>query len=295
MRFLFVAVVFFISIVPLAAHIPEGVVYQVFQFPDTHVPKMDGDLADWDRVPESYILDLSHHAQTLDGVASTMDTVDLNIKRVGVGWNDALNRLYFMTEVVDDVVRFHKDKPDSLNTLYSRMRGAYVHGADIWEIVIDADHAGDNVIGYAKYDEDPATEIRHRSAHTQNYHLYMPPLNGYYWHWLWGKSLWIEGAAYSGVGWNFSGKHTDSGTIIYECYLTPFDDLHPDSPEQSIQHDLSENAVIGLSWAFLDADEKPDKFDAFWTISKDMKMYGFGDKLVDFRLMPVVAELWQDE
>lgn len=272
-----------------SAHFPAGVLYKAFPFGDDQIPTMDGDLSDWDIVPEEYLLDLTDHEEVRAKLFDQYDRTDLDIKRVAVGWNDRSNRLYFMAEVYDDVVRFHKDNPDSLDTYYSRLHGAYVHGADIWEIVIDADHGGELVVGYSK---DDAEEMRRRSAYTQNYHLYMPPLNGEYWHWLWGKALWTKDAAYSGVGWRFAGAHTDSGTVTYETYLTPFDDLHPAGIDSSVVHDLTAGKVIGLSWAFLDADESETEFDAFWSLSKDrvMKMYCMGEYLVDFLLVPPPAD-----
>jgi hypothetical protein len=270
---------------PAQAHFPEGVTYKVFQFSDGQEPRMDGRIEDWAAVPSTYALSLRDHEEVFRGLGDEYDPQDLDIKKVLVGWNDRLNRLYFMAEVYDDLHRFHKDKVDSLNTLHSRTAGAYVHGNDIWEIVIDADHAGEQVVNFSR--DDMGVEMRQRSAYTQNYHLYMPPLNGEYWHWLWGKALWTESAAYSGVGWQYAGENRSGGTVFYECYLTPFDDLNPAGPDSSRVHDLQENAVIGLSWAFLDADSNDTEFDAFWSLSRKMEMYCMGQYLVDFRLMPV--------
>ena len=87
-------------------------------------------------------------------------------------------------------------------------------------------------------------------------------------------------------------EHLGSGRVIYECYITPFDDLHPAGPEESQMHDLKENAIIGLSWAFLDADDKDDTYDAFWSLSKQQKMYCSGEYLSDFKLMPVEPGLF---
>ena len=274
---------------PAAAHFPDGTVYAAFPFPDDRLPVLDGDLSDWDIVPAGYILDLSHHEEVKAKQFDRYDTTDLHIRRVAVGWNDTHNRLYFMAEVYDDVVRFHKDNPDSLDTYLSRLRGAYVHGDDIWEIVVDADHGGELVVGHS---EDEAVEMRKRSAYTQNYHLYMPPINGEYWHWLWGKATWTKDPAWSDVGWTFAGADMDAGTVTYECYLTPFDDLHPTGPDSSVVHDLEAGSIIGLSWAFLDADDSDETFDAFWSLSKDheMKMYCMGEYLVDFVLMPPRSE-----
>ncbi|NKB71328.1 MAG: hypothetical protein GKR89_30000 [Candidatus Latescibacteria bacterium] len=163
---------------PALAHFPEGITYQVFQFPDGHVPAMDGDLADWAVVPQAYIAGPAQHEQVMEGASAVRDTADHHIKRAMVGWNDTLNRLYFAAEIYDDSHRFSKENTDSLDTYYSRWKGAYVHGADIWEIVIDA-------------------------------------------------------------------------------------------------------------------DEEKDKFDAFWSLSKEMKMYCMGEYLVDFRLMPVEENLFK--
>ncbi len=275
-------------VLPASAHFPEEHVFSVFQFPDGHVPSMDGDFSDWAVVPDSYFIGNSVYKETLHD-STVADTLDLHLIRAAVGWNDGLNRLYFIAEVYDDVWRFSHFNTDSLDTPHSRMAGAYVHGSDIWEIVVDADHAGDRVINFS---EEPEAEFRYRSAYTQNYHLYMPPLNGHYWHWLWGKALWTKREEFSSVGWSGQVQHLDSGRIVYEFYITPFDDLHPDGPEHSAVHDLTENAIIGLGWAFLDADEKDNGFDAFWSLSKEQKLYCSGEYISDFKLMPIETGLF---
>jgi hypothetical protein len=263
----------------------QAPVYKVYQFADDRIPAMDGDLSDWAVLPPDYFVGDSLHQELHRGLGTNRNPADLEVKRVAVGWSDSHNRLYFMAEVYDDVHRFGKENTDSLDTFNSRLTGAFVHGADIWEIVLDADHADDPVIGFA--DENPEVEMRYRSAFTQNYHLYIPPLNGTYWHWLWGKATWTAAPAYSGVGWKYPGPHLSAGTVTYECYLTPFDYLHPDGPDSSVVHDLRENEAIGLSWAFLDADSSATDYDAFWSLSKDGRMYNGGPYLMDFRLMPL--------
>ena len=279
---------------PVFAHTPEDTTYKAFQFPAGHEPQMDGNAIDWSLVPAEYFHDFTlYEERHRDGAAT--DTSDLHIRRAAVGWSKSTNRLYFIAELYDDVWRFHKDHPDSLDTHHSRMTGAHVHGSDMWEIVIDADHGGDKVIGFADRDEAPHVELRHRSAYTQNYHLYTPPVNGHYWHWLWGKALWTKEERYSAVGWSGDIAHLGSGTLIYECYLTPFDDLHPAGPHQSRLHRLSEGNIIGLSWAFLDADTSATTYDAFWTFSQDARIYCSGEYLSDFELMPVEEGLFDKE
>lgn len=286
--------IFCLLALPALAHYPENTTFKVFQFPDDHLPQMDGDPADWSMVPDEYFYDYTHHAG-VNRPTTVHDTTDLHIRRTAVGWNPTHNRLYFFAEVYDDIWRFQKDVIDSLDTHHSRMSGAFVHGADIWEIVIDADHGGELVVNHADWEQAPHVELRHRSAYTQNYHLYMPPLNGHYWHWLWGKAMWTKEERYSGMGWSGDVEHLSSGTVIYECYLTPFDDLHPEGPHLSKLHRLAEGAKIGLSWAFLDADTSATTFDAFWAHSQQPKMYCSGEFLSDFELMPIEEGLFDDK
>jgi len=239
-------------------------------------------------VPAEYFFDLRHHTEVKEGKGLDHNTADLHIKRVLVGWNERLNRLYFMAEIADNIHLFEKtpDHIDSLDTYNSRRTGAFVHGSDIWEIVIDADHGGERVVNLS---EDEAEEMRLRSAFAQNYHLYIPPLNGFYWHWMWGRATWTDDPTYADVGWRFSGAHGSAGNVIYECYLTPFDDLHPDGPDSSVIHDLTEGAIIGLSWAFLDADTGSNRQRTFWSLSGQRQMASSAEFLVDFELMPVDA------
>ncbi len=276
------------GVISAGAHAPEGTVYKIYQFADDRVPQMDGDPVDWEQVPTEYFFDFRHHTEVKEGKGVEHNTADLHIKRVAVGWNERLNRLYFMAEVSDNIHLFEKsaDHIDSLDTYNSRLTGAFVHGSDIFEIVIDADHGGERVVNLS---DNEAEEVRLRSAFAQNYHLYMPPLNGSYWHWMWGWATWTDDPAYSDVGWRFDGEHGSDGTVIYECYLTPFDDLHPDGPDSSMVHDLTEGAIIGLSWAFLDADAGTAGQRAFWSLSGQRQMAANAEFLVDFELMPIDA------
>ena len=128
-----------VTAAPLLAHFPEGEVYKIFQFPDEKVPAMDGDLGDWDVVPDEYFFDYTYYAE-MHRDSSAIDTTDHYVKRVAVGWNDTHNRLYFMAEVYDDVYRFQKPPAhlDSLDTVHSRLTGAIVHGSDMRESLVDA-------------------------------------------------------------------------------------------------------------------------------------------------------------
>ena len=277
-------------VTPVEDEVPatrSGLTYQAFQFADDQVPEMDGELSDWDVMPAELFFDYRDHGEVLRGKGIAHDRANLHIKRAAVGWNDRLNRLYFMAEVYDDYHRFHAEDPDMLDTFESRFQGTGRAGNDLWEIVIDADHGGELVVGYSSDEEE---ERLNRSTYTQNYHLFIPPLDGYLWHWLLGAATWTDDPRYSGAGWHFEGGHTDSGTVTYECYLTPFDLLHPDGPEQSVVHDLSDDEIIGLNWAFVDWDTPGDSRD-FWSLFGQPGICCDGEALSDFHLMPLGASV----
>ena len=270
-----------LSAIAASAHLPEGVVYPLFQFADDQVPNMDGDLDDWNILPSESFIAHGAHADIANDPPLTHDPSDLDIVRAAAGWNNRLNRLYFMAEVSDDVLRFEMDHTDSLDTFHTRFTGSGLGPADIWEIVIDADHGGERV---RYFSEDPEREMRYRSAFTQNYHLFVPPINGHYWWWLYGKPSWPRNDRFSGFGFHTDAQSGAAGTVTFECYLTPFDDLHPDGVDHSEIHDLREGEIIGLSWAFLDRD--PESF-GFWSLSQTFEMCCQGDNLNDFRLLPL--------
>ena len=106
------------GVISTGAHASEGTVYKIYQFADDRVPQMDGDPVDWDQVPTEYFFDFRHHTEVKEGKGVEHNTADLHIKRVAVGWNERLNRLYFMAEVSDNIHLFEKtaDHIDSLDS-----------------------------------------------------------------------------------------------------------------------------------------------------------------------------------
>ena len=95
------------------AHSPRGVVFPAYQFPPGSEPQLDGDLAEWDGIPEEYVIRPWAHVELNRGEELT-DLGDLNL-RIVVGWSESANRLYFMMERYDDVL--DRDCPVDLGLL----------------------------------------------------------------------------------------------------------------------------------------------------------------------------------
>ena len=60
-----IVIIMLALVIPASAHFPHDSVFEIFQFPDEHVPTMDGDSADWDVVPAEYFIDHTSYRETL--------------------------------------------------------------------------------------------------------------------------------------------------------------------------------------------------------------------------------------
>ena len=101
----------------------------LFQFPAGMEPTLDGDLSEWDIVPEDYYVPFESHFEYYLGLGHENDESNLSF-RVVAGWSQGTNRLYFMMERFDN----YWDRNGV---------GAVAGGDDSWEIMIDSDHGGD--------------------------------------------------------------------------------------------------------------------------------------------------------
>ena len=91
------------------AHLSEGWLYFAVQFPDRYVERnliIDGDLGDWDIIPDSpylignnQLFDPDQYQQVDRG---DIDPLDITIRHL-VGWNDTYNQIYIATTIFDNV------------------------------------------------------------------------------------------------------------------------------------------------------------------------------------------------
>src|SRR5258708_211436 len=253
-----------------------GVEYKVFQFPPDKIPQIDGKTSDWDIVPESYAIGMDQLKETVIGLGFNYDKKDLDVK-VKVGWVKGLNRLYFLYEAYDNYWDFKR--PDLHN--------------DIFELVVDGDLSGGPFIKQMHpWPSLPQNEAHFsfHGVHAQNYHIFTPA-EGKDWAMVWGCQPWIKQLPYANAAYNYNFKHGESGKLILEFWITPFDYAAFEGPERAVVSKLTENKRIGMSWAVLDYDGPDEKdYKGFWNLSHKTTMYGNADDLVAFRLMPLEAK-----
>ena len=274
-----------LTIAPAPAHVPAGRVLGIWQWPLEALPVMDGDLSEWEVVPDSLWLDLS----TLDADGNPLfwaaaggeagrpgteaDPADLAV-RVAVGWNDEHDRLYFAQERHDDV--YDRDGAEPPVTC---------GGDDAVEIFLDADHGGERAI--SEYE---------RGATGRDVQIGLwrwPPIGdmAHAWNWMWTSSAtWHDKEPYSCCPGSYilEGEHGTEVTLTTEWWSVYFNTLVHESPEESLVAPLSEGQIIGMAVSICDIDE-PDSqgHNTIWTTPISYSHWeGLSEIVSDWLLLP---------
>lgn len=266
---------------------PE-VTLKVFQFPQNAIPRIDGNTDDWAMVPDSYAIgiDQLEDTEAPGGHGANRDPKDLDVK-VKVGWVKGLNRLYFLYEGYNK--KWCCSRPDLHN--------------DIFEVVADGDLSGGPLIDVYHRDVwtpdavgamntiDPRISrwdaySSYQGAQAQNYHIFTPAENKD-WAMDWGCAQYTKDFPYANHAYNYTFKPGEGGKLILEFYITLFDYAGCDGPKRAVESTLTENKLIGLSWAVIDYVSADSNKRSFWNLSHIQTFFGNSSELVGFRLMPL--------
>ncbi len=242
--------------------------FKIFQFPANMIPRIDGQIDDWEIVPETYVIGTEELADTVMGKGTNHDPEDLDV-RVRVGWVKGLNRLYFLYEAYDDY----------WNMYYKR--------GDIFEIGVDGDLSGGPYIKNPQIEDEWESHFAFKGVHAQNYHIFTPPGEGRDWVFVWGAQPWIGRLPYANHAYSYDFKEGESGRLVLEMWITPFDYAPYEGPERAVVSRLVENGLIGLSWSVLDYDEDERSYEGFWNLSHKTRMDSDASNFCAFRLLPL--------
>ena len=260
----------------IASHAPAlerpGIEFKVFQFHRTMIPRIDGNTDDWDIVGDEYKIGTDQLNDTVKGIGTNINTQDIDVT-VRVGWVKGLNRLYFLYEGYDEFWDF------ALNSLHT----------DIFELVVDGDLSGGPFIKQMNPNKDILSEeelhFTFHGVHVQNYHIFTPPANKD-WNFVWGCPQYTKDLPYANYAYSYDFKHGESGKLVLEFWITPFDYAPYDAPDRAVLSQLGENKIVGISWSVLDYDG-PGQYEGFYNLSHKTEMYGDATNLCAFRLMPL--------
>jgi hypothetical protein len=293
MRRYLTAVAFLIglALAPAEALERPEVTFKIFQFPADKIPRIDGEIDDWDMVPDSYAIgmDQLENTEAPAGHATDRDPKDLDIK-VKIGWVKGMNRLYFLYQAYDNYWDF------------SRLD---LHN-DIFEVVVDGDLSGGPLIDNSHREvwspsavgematvdprETPSDAFfSYQGNQAQNYHIFTPA-EGKDWAMDWGCAQYTKELPYANHAIKYDFKPGEPGRLVLEFWITPFDYAGCEGPERAVESVLTENKLIGLGFAVIDYDDVHSEKRKFWNLSHRQTFYGNASQLVGFRLMPLEAE-----
>ena len=125
-------------------------------------------------------------------------------------------------------------------------------------------------------------------VHAQNYHIFTPPGEQRLGHGLGMRRSTSSACPTPIAAYNYNFKPGESGKLILEFWITPFDYAGCEGPQRAVESVLTENKLIGLSWAVIDYDDvNARERKGFWNLSHKQTLFGNASDLVAFRLMPL--------
>ena len=220
-------------------------VYPIFELTDEDVALIDvedGSIEDWlEVVGEPALTALDFQTISLFG---PYDPASMDF-RIWLAWHDDTNRIYGALERTDDV--YVNEYNGAGYGAVDRIPG--FHDGSI-EFYVDGDRSG-GVVTTTTNELDIFEQAQMYSAiaevYDQSSHVVLWPSSPRH-HWY------ITPPFALGGGRAFGEKPTVTAT---EFYVTPFDRLIRDSPEESRASDLRRGASIGLGIVIHDYDTKP--------------------------------------
>jgi hypothetical protein len=270
------------------------VTFKVFQFPANMIPRIDGNADDWAMVPDDYAITQD---ELVDDARRFPKAEPNNLQvKVRFGWVAGMNKLYVLYEAYDNYWEF--SDPGLKN--------------DVFELAVDGDASGGPFVGpkstsvwkpefvgpqMAVQDSrlnPDAVRYAVQGAHAQNYHIFTPAKDKD-WCLSWNSATWVKELPWANCATQYNFKQGESGKLVLECWITPFDYAGAEGPERAVPSKLFENKIIGMSFAIMDFDgDANPNAKSFWNLSRQHTFYGNATQLCAFKLMPLEKQFVKD-
>ena len=315
-------------------HYPEGITFLAFQWPPGQEPVLDGDLSEWDIVPDAYIVNTEQYTplamkhRVFTDVLNMEDTpLRHQFAVVWTSWSPSENALYVAARVFD-------------NDLVTRAGSAVEWGGDRFEVMVDADHSG-GIYGKKDWLEQPYNEGRIKrefwdtfGAQATIYCLEagasIPFVAWTAATWAseppWFEGVWDEGPPVPEALTSYELRWLEELRRIrlkqadlpydkqglplvwwdawwdvmttYELKIVPFDRIDWRGSDQSVVHTLREGEIIGLNYAFADGLPNYDVL-SYRVLSGQEVVSGWpwrcsASTFSDFLLAPVDRKIFEE-
>jgi hypothetical protein len=286
-------------VAPAHAHVGDRI-YPIPEITDEDLDRFDlhdNSLDDWQRVllyPSLRAADFFADPTVGDG--APYDPFDMDYQ-FWLGWNGSTNRLYFAMERTDDVY-VNEYIGGNIDDLW-RHDGSF-------EFMVDGD-----ITGSADPDWTDEERTLNNNRTAQQYSVIAESPDGHHLGYQGAGSEWVNSLPYADGGGGtselsldfFGDFVSDFGRNIFtqpgqlpsisqapvrsvvEGYVTPFDDLIWNDPEDSKKSDLAPDKIIGLSISIPDFDTKPAAYRAFHSLTGAYDTWRYASNFNDGRLL----------
>jgi len=260
-----------------SAHIGEKV-YLLFEVSEADLADIDlrdVSVSDWeDVVGEASIVTTDMYQDPTVGDGAQYDPADLDY-RIWLAWNENLNTIWMGMERIDDVY-INEYTGGDLGSLWQH---------DAIEFMLDGDHTGGDYTGSADENWTDEEKDLNNNRTAQQFVAIADAPDGRHVGYLGKGSDWVNAVPLADGGGGSIGD--GPVTNIIEFYVTPFDDLIWNSPDDSVPSDLTDGKIIGLQISAQDFDTAPTEYRAFHTLSGQAATWRYAERFVDARLVCV--------
>jgi len=257
------------------AHIGDNI-YLLYEIADADVADIDlfdQSVTDWeDVVGDASLLPTDFYQDPTVGEGAQYDPADLDY-RIWLGWNASSVTVHMAMERVDNVY-VNEYAGGDLGQLWRH---------DAIELMLDGDHTGGDYTSGADPEWTEEEQLLNGNRTAQQYVSVADTPDGRHVGYQGAGSDWVNALPYADGGGGSVGEGPT--TSIFEFYVTPFDDLIWNSPDDSKKSNLVDGAIIGFQISVPDFDTEPSAYRAFHTLSGQAATWKYAERFVDGRLV----------
>ena len=258
-----------------SAHIGDNV-YLIFEIPAADAADIDlrdVSVADWeDVVGDPMFTPLDMYQDPTVGDGAQYDPADMDY-RIWLGYNGGLGTMWMGMERIDNVY-INEYTGGDLGSLWQH---------DAIEFMLDGDHTGGDYTGSADENWTDEEKSLNNNRTAQQYVAIADTPDGRHVGYQGAGADWVNALPYADGGGGSIGEGPT--TNIIEFFVTPFDDLIWNSPDDSVPSTLSDGKVIGFQISAQDFDTAPTEYRAFHTITGQAATWRYAERFADGRLV----------
>ena len=260
------------------AHSGEQI-YLLFEIAEEDLADIDlrdASIEDWeDVVGEAQLTTTDFFHDPTVGDGAQYDPADLDY-RIWLGWNGNAGTIWMGMERIDNVY-INEYAGGDLSSFWKY---------DAVEFMVDGDHTGGDYSHEADLSWTEEEQDLNRNRTAQQYVAIADSPDGRHVGYLGKGTEWVNTLPYADGGGGSVGDGPT--TSIIEFFITPFDELIWNSPDDSVPSPLTDGKIIGFQISAQDFDVGccvGENYRGFHTLSGQAATWRYAERFVDGRLV----------